>query len=161
MQLLLIAGEGRDVGKTLLGEKLVKALTSRGLSVGVVKHVHHGVDYRVKDTGRYLAAGARRVVAVGPDEYMVVEPRRLGLEEAICLVSGNDVVIVEGFRDHVEEVRKRGGCAVFLRRNGAAELWYGDEHVEINGIDAVFETILRLLKDSSCSAAFSCRNSPS
>ncbi|BEP17436.1 hypothetical protein PYJP_07880 [Pyrofollis japonicus] len=161
MQLLLIAGEGRDVGKTLLGEKLVKALTSRGLSVGVVKHVHHGVDYRVKDTGRYLAAGAQRVVAVGPAEYMVVEPRRLGLEEAICLVSENDVVIVEGFKEHIEDVRKQGGCAVFLRRSGAAELWYRSEHREITSINAVFEIVLRLLQDSSCSTVFSCRNSSS
>jgi molybdopterin-guanine dinucleotide biosynthesis protein len=55
----------------LLGETLARLASSRGLRVWVVKHVHHGVDYRVKDTGRYLAAGAERVYAIGPGEYML------------------------------------------------------------------------------------------
>ncbi len=104
-KLVLIAGSGRNVGKTLLGEHLVRLASGRGLRVWVVKHVHHGVDYRVKDTGRYLSAGAARVYAVGPGEYMVVEKREVSLSEILKEAEGRaDVVVVEGFRSMLPSI---------------------------------------------------------
>ena len=146
--LLLIAGEGRDVGKTLLGERLVKRLSSTGLRVGVVKHVHHGVDYRVKDTGRYLGAGASRVVAAGPREYMVVEGRRLGFWEAIGLLGDVDVVVVEGFRDHIPEVVRHGGCAAYIHRDGSAEII--PVGVKAPSLDEALALLLEMVRRGEC-----------
>jgi molybdopterin-guanine dinucleotide biosynthesis protein B len=120
-RLVVIAGSGSGVGKTLLGERLVAELARRGLRVAAVKHVHHGVDYRVKDTGRYMAAGAVRVVAVGPGEYMVVERGVLGFWDAVRLACrGSDAVVVEGFREHLEEALARGACGVYVGGPGEA-----------------------------------------
>ena len=148
MQLVLIAGEGRDVGKTLLGEHLVAALRERGLRVGVVKHVHHGVDYRVKDTGRYLGAGAERVVAVGPSEYMLVEKRRLGFWEAIQLLSGSDTVVVEGFKEHIDSVLEKGGCTAYIHRDGAIDINPGSK--KAHSIDEALQVLTELVAARRC-----------
>jgi len=114
--LVVVAGEASGVGKTVLAEALVRRLSEAGLRVAAVKHVHHGVDYRVKDTGRLRAAGARRVVAAGPSDYMVVEEGRLGFWEAVALAAagGVDAVVVEGFREHLAEALSRGGCGAYI-----------------------------------------------
>ena len=113
--LVVVAGEASGVGKTMLAEELVRRLVGAGLRVAAVKHVHHGVDYRVKDTGRLRSAGARRVVAVGPGEYMVVEEGRLGFWDSVALAArGVDAVVVEGFREHLAEALSRGGCGAYI-----------------------------------------------
>lgn len=105
-RIVVIVGAGRNVGKTLLGEAVTRLASRAGLRVWSVKHVHHGVDYRVKDTGRYLAAGSERVYAIGPDETMMVERRPLSpgevLEEATR--HGVDLVVIEGFRAIVKQL---------------------------------------------------------
>ena len=127
--LVVVAGEASGVGKTTLAEALVEMLASRGLRVAAVKHVHHGVDYRVKDTGRLMAAGAGRVVAVGPGEYMVVERGRLGFWDAVALAArGVDAVVVEGFREHLAEALGRGGCGAYIGSTLPEEL-RGHEHL--------------------------------
>ena len=148
MQLVLIAGEGRDVGKTLLGERLVAVLREKGLRVGVVKHVHHGVDYRVKDTGRYLGAGAERVVAVGPSEYMLVEKKRLGFWEAIQLLNSSDAAIVEGFREHIDSVIEKGGCTAYIHRDGTIDINPGNR--KANNIDEALEVLTELVAAKKC-----------
>ena len=98
-KLILIIGSGRNVGKTLLGEHIVRLAVARGLRVWVIKHVHHGVDYRVKDTGRYLSAGASRVYALAPGEYMLVERHEISPEDVVREVQGHaDLVVIEGFK---------------------------------------------------------------
>jgi len=153
LQLVLLAGDGSNVGKTALGERLVAELSSRGLRVAVVKHVHHGVDYRVKDTGRYLSAGAGRVVAVGPGSWMLVSPGRLGFWEAVELAAegGVDVVLVEGFRDHVSVVLSAGGCVAYLGSQcpGAA----GDGRLVCAprlGVEEALPRLLGLLSLGAC-----------
>ena len=51
-------------GKTTLAEKLIAALTARGLDVATIKHAHHAFDADVpgKDSYRHRAAGARQVI---------------------------------------------------------------------------------------------------
>jgi molybdopterin-guanine dinucleotide biosynthesis protein B len=117
VQVVHISGSGRNVGKTLLGEKIVAQLAAAGLRVCAVKHVHHGVDFRVKDTGRYLSSGARTVVALGPNEVMIVSKAVAGLADAICwLVRCNcQAVVVEGFRADAERALKAGGCTAYIK----------------------------------------------
>lgn len=147
---VVIAGEGSGVGKTLLGERLVGELVRRGLRVAAVKHVHHGVDYRVKDTGRYMAAGAERVVAVGPGEYMVVVRSRLGFWDAVMLACGGgaEAVIVEGFREHLGEAVERGACGVYIGRGAPGAV--GVLVVEPGSVDEAVERLVGLVLSGSC-----------
>lgn len=153
MQLVLVTGSGSKVGKTTLGTMLVGELARRGQRVAVVKHVHHGVDYRVKDTGRYLGAGALRVAALGPGEYMVVEKRRIGLWEALSLLGGADVVVVEGFREQLGEVLGRGGCAVYIAREPGEEPPVHSEKLvatHAHGLEEALGKVLGLLEQGLC-----------
>jgi molybdopterin-guanine dinucleotide biosynthesis protein B len=151
-QLVVIAGSGSGVGKTLLGERLVEALAARGVRVAVVKHVHHGVDYRVKDTGRYVAAGARRVLAVGPDSYMLVERGRLGFWDAVAVAAegGAEVVVVEGFREMLWEALAVGGCGVYIGPPGDVEGLRAEERLVVaepgRALEALDEALAMLLE---------------
>ncbi len=117
---VLITGSGRNVGKTLLGEWLVRLASSAGLTACAVKHVHHGVDFRVKDTGRYLAAGATRVYAIGPEEVMLVERGRADplsvVEEASRYCN---LVVVEGFRGIAERLAKHANVTICIGYSAA------------------------------------------
>lgn len=160
LQLVLVTGSGSKVGKTLLGSLLVKRLVEIGMSVSAIKHVHHGVDYRVKDTGRYLEAGAQRVVAIGDGEYMVVVRRQLGLEDALKLLAESDVVIVEGFREHVHDVLEKGGCVVYIddgRDDGKFLAGVNNEKmvlVDRNSLSYAVDGVVGLLKMGQCTIRF-------
>lgn len=88
-------------GKTTLIERVVAALHARGLSVGTLKHAHHGfdLDRPGSDSARHAAAGASPVVVVGPEGYALksaVAPASLD-----ALVDRHfrdaDLVVAEGF----------------------------------------------------------------
>ncbi|ALL01434.1 Molybdopterin-guanine dinucleotide biosynthesis protein [Pyrodictium delaneyi] len=153
MQLVLVTGSGSNVGKTTFGTMLVKELAQRGLHVAVVKHVHHGVDYRVKDTGRYLGAGAVRVAAIGPEDYMIVERRRISLWEALGLLGDVDIVVVEGFREQIGEVIGRGGCVVYIAREPGERPQAGSERLVATlarGLEEALARVLGLLEQGLC-----------
>lgn len=147
----MISGSGRKVGKTLLGTSLVSELVRRGARVSVVKHVHHGVDYRVKDTGRYLEAGATRVVAVGDSEYMIVARGVIGFDEILNILAGSDIVVVEGFKSHAGMVLEKGGCVVYLGGN-LSGISVNERIViaNINELDQVLGKVLELLERGLC-----------
>lgn len=153
MQLILVTGSGSNVGKTTFGTMLVKELAQRGLHVAVVKHVHHGVDYRVKDTGRYLGAGAVRVAAIGPEDYMIVERMRIGLWEVLGLLGDVDIVVVEGFREQVGEVISRGGCVFYIAREPGEQLQASSERLVVthtSGLGEALGRVLGLLEQELC-----------
>lgn len=113
-KLLLIASEASKMGKTALGTAIVSALRGQG-RLCAVKHVHHGVDYRVKDTGRYLESGTNLVIAVGPHEVMSVERVSTDLAAILCKVcSSCDYIVVEGFKEQLDGVVAAGGCAAVI-----------------------------------------------
>jgi molybdopterin-guanine dinucleotide biosynthesis protein B len=90
-------------GKTTLLEKVVAILGSRGFDVAVIKHSHHEPDeVPGKDTARYRAAGASRVVFAGPTSFTLWRDsdQSVALEELLNLCQGADLVIVEGFKSH-------------------------------------------------------------
>lgn len=152
LQLVLVTGSGSKVGKTLLGSLLVRKLVEMGVVVSAIKHVHHGVDYRVKDTGRYLEAGVQRVVAIGDGEYMVVVRGKLSLEEALSFLAGSDVVIVEGFRGHVRDVLEKGGCVVYLGDNKLLAGMNSERVVfaDKNSLSYAVDKVVGLLKRGQC-----------
>lgn len=89
-------------GKTTFLEKLVGELKSRGYRVGVVKHTHQQVqfDQPGKDTWRFARAGADVVALAAPGGVKVVSQFEgdPAPEEVLAMISGVDLVIVEGYK---------------------------------------------------------------
>jgi len=102
-------------GKTTLVEGVLPLLRGRGLSVGTVKHAHHGydADRPGSDSARHWAAGAAPVLLIGPDQRTLTEAG--GAPPLGVLVDRHfrdaDLVLVEGFS------RERGP-AVLVHRHG-------------------------------------------
>ncbi len=89
-------------GKTTLIEKLVHALTQRGLMLATIKHAHHKValDHEGKDSWRYKQAGAAMSMLVTADELQLVADavdRREPRELAERFLGEADLVLAEGF----------------------------------------------------------------
>ena len=75
MKRLHIVG-GKNHGKTTLIVELVQELSSRGLSVGTIKHTHHHheLDVPGKDSYRHRMAGACAVGILSPAMSAVFLP---------------------------------------------------------------------------------------
>ena len=89
-------------GKTTLIEKLIPVLKSRGLKVAVVKHDAHGfqMDHEGKDTYRFSAAGADRVmISSAVSGFAEIDKSPRSLEEMLRGIDDVDIVIVEGYKD--------------------------------------------------------------
>ena len=103
MQVLGFAGYSGS-GKTTLLEKLIARLRARGVSVAVIKHTHHDVDF--DSPGRYSwrhrEAGAGQVMLVTPRRRMLIEEAAgandAPLVEHLARLAPCDLVLVEGFK---------------------------------------------------------------
>lgn len=91
-------------GKTTLLEKLIPALTARGLKLAVIKHAHHGfdIDRPGKDSYRHREAGAVEVLLSCNDRWALMHERRGEAEPALAELLGHlspcDLVLIEGFK---------------------------------------------------------------
>ncbi len=88
-------------GKTTLIEKLIPVLKSRGIKVAVVKHDAHGfqMDHEGKDTYRFSAAGADRVmISSAVSGFAEIDKSPRSLEEMLRGIDDMDIVIVEGYK---------------------------------------------------------------
>ncbi len=91
-------------GKTTLLEKLIPALTARGLTVSLVKHAHHDfdVDQPGKDSYRHRQAGCREVLVASSRRYALMHELRGSpeptLDALVARLSPCDLVLVEGFK---------------------------------------------------------------
>lgn len=88
-----------NAGKTTLMERLIPALTTKGLRVGVIKHTHHPLptDKPGCDTQRYRTAGASVVALAAPEGMLLTEHRPQNLTQALAALHEVDLVLVEGF----------------------------------------------------------------
>ena len=120
MAVLVIAGSGRGAGKTAVGCALIAAMPE--FSWAAVKASPHGHDtgeelweeldtHSQKDTGRYLAAGARRAFLVsGVTDSRAAERVAEARERAsLC-----DALLVESNRIAAGAVARRGEPCVSL-----------------------------------------------
>jgi molybdopterin-guanine dinucleotide biosynthesis protein B len=99
-------------GKTSAIASAVEILKGRGVRVAVVKHSHHDIDVKGKDTKRFREAGADLVIFSGPKGCVMFFP--CNPLDAIS-ASGVQVVLVEGsagmeakHRIDVEEIGRHG-----------------------------------------------------
>jgi molybdopterin-guanine dinucleotide biosynthesis adapter protein len=101
--LIGIAG-WKNSGKTTLVERLVTALSGRGLSIATIKHTHHGLRAHdgATDGERHTRAGAVNVAVVAPAQWELGGERQSGpapaLEELAKLLGPADLVLAEGFK---------------------------------------------------------------
>ena len=115
--LLGIAGWSGS-GKTTLIERLVAALTARGLRIATVKHTHHAL--KRGDTGtdgaRHARAGATAVAVIGPQEWELAGEVQASappsLAEVVAYLAPADLVLVEGFKSAaIPKIEVRRGSA--------------------------------------------------
>jgi len=91
-------------GKTTTIEHLTSTLASKGMSVGVIKHIHakHTYVEPSRDTERFVKSGANLVVGVDQDGLHLFL-KSGGLEKAFDLMkkASPDYLFVEGFNTHL------------------------------------------------------------
>jgi molybdopterin-guanine dinucleotide biosynthesis adapter protein len=137
MRVIGLAG-WRGAGKTTLLQRLIPALTARGLQVSTVKHAHHSfdVDQPGKDSWEHRRAGAREVMvasglrwALMHELHDTAEPALAALLARMCPV---DLVLVEGFkRDRHPKIE------VHRADNAKPLLCHGDPSIVAIASDAV------------------------
>jgi molybdopterin-guanine dinucleotide biosynthesis protein B len=90
-------------GKTTLIEKLIAALTGRGVRVATIKHNRHGfeIDHEGKDSWRHKRAGAAVTVIASPGRVALIEDTQEDLDIAAIrdrYIRGVDLILVEGYK---------------------------------------------------------------
>lgn len=124
-------------GKTTLVEKLIPAVTARGLRVSVIKHAHHGfdLDRPGKDSYRHREAGATQVLMLSNDRWVLMHELRgraePTLDEQLRLLAPCDLVLIEGYK--AAAVPK---IEVHRPSHGKPPLWPENEHVVAVATDA-------------------------
>lgn len=90
-------------GKTTLTEQLIAIFKSQGMTVCAVKHDAHrfSIDHPGKDSHRFTAAGADRMVICSPEKLAMVErhSEQPPLAEVLDRFGNDaDLVLVEGYK---------------------------------------------------------------
>ena len=88
-------------GKTTLMEKLIAALTARGLRVGAVKHDGHDfeIDHPGKDSWRYTQAGAAVTAITSLRKTAFIKQAGASLEQVLAQIGEVDIILVEGWKN--------------------------------------------------------------
>lgn len=146
-------------GKTTLIEALLPQFRALGVTVNVVKHSHHVLEFEPprKDSARFRAAGASEVLIASPTGYAIVrelreEPEPM-LSSLLARLAPADLTLVEGYSQadmpRLEVVRPASGLEV---------LYPADSRVIAIASDAPLPSALRCLplNDPACIAAFIC-----
>ncbi len=93
----------QNSGKTTLLEKVIACLTQRGLSIATLKHHGHPnfeIDVPGKDSWRHRQAGAQSTFVLSEGRMALTRnlEEEMSCFDALQLMTGYDLVLVEGFR---------------------------------------------------------------
>ena len=111
----------KNSGKTSLMERLVADITTRGLTVSTIKHVHHDVDLDQpgKDSFRHRNAGAFEVILASRHRFALMHEHRGAepdLRDILARLAPVDLVLVEGYKRDahrkIEVFRREAGHAL-------------------------------------------------
>jgi molybdopterin-guanine dinucleotide biosynthesis protein B len=103
MKIFGIAGHS-GMGKTTLLERLVPAITARGLVVSLIKHSHKNIDIDRpgKDSYRLRESGCKEVLLIGNDRWALMHELRGAAEPSLDYLLARlqhcDLVLIEGFK---------------------------------------------------------------
>lgn len=97
-----IVGKSKS-GKTILVEKLIRELKSRGYQVATIKHAVGDLvlDKQGKDSWRHIQAGSEATAVSSPREFVLMKPvtQELNLDEITRFFGEDyDIILTEGFR---------------------------------------------------------------
>lgn len=160
MKILGFAGWSGS-GKTTLIERVVPALTERGLVVSLIKRAHHefDVDQPGKDSYRHRHAGCSEVLLSSGLRWALMHELRgapeASLGELTARMSPCDLLIVEGFkRETIDKIE------VYRAANGKPPIHPDDPRIVAIATDTPFDTALPQLPldDPAAVAAFICRH---
>ena len=104
MKVFGIAGHS-GMGKTTLLERLVPAISSRGLVVSLIKHSHKNIDIDRpgKDSYRLRESGCKEVLLLGNDRWALMHELRGAqgppLDYLLDRMQHCDLVLIEGFKN--------------------------------------------------------------
>jgi molybdopterin-guanine dinucleotide biosynthesis protein B len=146
-------------GKTVLIERIIPLLTSRGLEVSLIKRAHHTFDIDVpgKDSYRHRQAGCREVLLSSSMRWAHMHELKGApeqtLQQLIDRISPCDLLLVEGFKR--EAIPK---MEIFRRDNDKTALHPDDPHIVAVATDCRFDTPLPQfdLDDAAGIADFVC-----
>lgn len=108
MKVVAIVGSKKS-GKTTTIEVLTRELTRKGYKIATVKHIperNFTIDTKGKDTWRFAKAGAKTIISVASDEIATIEKiheDKFSLEEIFRKCKGNDIVLLEGFKEIISK----------------------------------------------------------
>jgi molybdopterin-guanine dinucleotide biosynthesis protein B len=106
MQAVAVVGTKKS-GKTTTIENLTRELTKRGYKVAAIKHINEdfAFDTPGKDTWRYQQAGAQTIIAVGPNQTVIIQKttQNTPLSELLEKCKSNDIIFIEGFKKTVAQ----------------------------------------------------------
>jgi molybdopterin-guanine dinucleotide biosynthesis protein B len=107
MQAIAVVGTKKS-GKTTTIENLTRELTKRGYKVAAIKHIPEPdftIDTTGKDTWRYAQAGAKTIVAKGPNQIVTIQKttQNTPLTTLLKKCTTNDIVFIEGFKKTVAQ----------------------------------------------------------
>lgn len=90
-------------GKTTIIECLVRRFRQMGIRTAVIKHDAHDfeIDRKGKDSWRFSEAGADMVILSSEMKTVIMEHRHLELEGLIASVHDVDIILIEGYNDHI------------------------------------------------------------
>jgi len=94
----------KDSGKTGLMERLVREITSRGVTVSTIKHAHHSfdIDHKGKDSYRHREAGATEVLLSSRTRWALMREMRdtpeMPLDQLLARLGPVDLVLIEGYK---------------------------------------------------------------
>lgn len=148
----------KDSGKTRVVEALVRELTSRGHSVGTLKHTAEDtpLDTPGKDTHRHREAGSKASAIIHESGAALFTEGYMTVNEAIARLGTLDYVVIEGFKTlttvarvivpkeagHVEELSNGLEIAVAdLIGGGLPET--GTPIISLDRIDELADTVER------------------
>lgn len=112
----------KNSGKTTLITKLIPEFKKRGLSVSTIKHDGHDFNADIEGTDTYLhrKSGADGTLIFSRNKYMLIEEKKIDLEQALEHFKDSDIIILEGFKsldiDKIELVRSENSKKPFCNK---------------------------------------------
>ena len=95
----------KNSGKTFFAQQIIQQLSSQNLRVASIKHAHHNFDIDLPRTDSYLLrrAGSQQVIISSSKRWAKIveleDAPEKKLEDLIDELDGQDIVIVEGFKN--------------------------------------------------------------